>query len=147
MDLILAECNQPGTSLLEAESHWINTAFGGDTVEEILAAVHEAADQGHELAQKALKALQRNSPTGMKVALEAIRRAKQQTLAETLIQDLRTTMNAIAGTEFAEGIRAQLIDKDRNPQWSPAHLEDVTDEAVQGFFDPVDGVDELVIKM
>ena len=147
VELILAECNQPGTSQLEAEAHWINTAFGGDTVEEILAAVHEVADQDNEFAQKALKAVQRNSPTGMKVSLEAIRRAKHQTLAETLAQDLRTTMNAVAGTELAEGIRAQLIDKDRNPQWSPAHLEDVSDEAVQGFFDPVDGIDDLVIEM
>lgn len=146
VDPILAEYHESAPSPLEAEAHWIDTAFGADTVEEILAEVETVADQGNEAAQKALKALQRNSPTGMKVALEAIRRAKNLTLAETLAQDLRTTMNAVAGTELAEGIRAQLIDKDRNPQWSPARLEEVTDEIVQGFFEPVDGIDDLVIN-
>lgn len=146
VDTILTEFHQPTPSPLEAEAHWIETAFGGDTVEEIVSAVQQEADQGNEIAQQAVKALQRNSPTGMKVALEAIRRAKNMSLAETLVQDLRTTMNAVAGTELAEGIRAQLIDKDRNPQWSPARIEEVSAETVRGFFAPVDGIDDLVIE-
>ena len=143
---ILAEFNQPAPSALETEAHWIETAFGQNSVEDIITAVRETAEQGNEVAHKALKALQRNSPTGMKVALEAIRRAKTQTLAETLTQDLRTTMHAVAGPDLAEGIRAQLIDKDRNPQWSPATLEEVTDELVEAFFRPVDGIEDLVIE-
>jgi len=146
VDAILEEYHQSAPAPLEAEAHWIDTAFNGESVEEILSAVQEVADQGNEVAQKALKAMHRNSPLGMKVSLEAVRRAKTQTLAETLAQDLRTTMNAVAGTELAEGIRAQLIDKDRNPQWTPARLEDVTDEDVQAFFAPVDGIDDLVIE-
>lgn len=55
-------------------------------------------------------------------------------------------MHAMEGTDLAEGIRAQIIDKDRNPQWDPANLTDVTDEVVQGFFEPVDGIDDLVIE-
>ena len=146
VERILSEFHQPTESALEAEAHWIESAFARDTVEDILAAVQQQANQGNELAEQALKALNRNSPTGMKVALEAVRRATNQTLSETLAQDLRTTMNAVAGTELAEGIRAQLIDKDRSPQWSPARLEEVSNETVQAFFAPVDGIDDLVIE-
>ena len=146
VDAILAEFNETHDSVLEHESTWIDEVFGADTVEEILAGVQTVAAQENEVAQKALKALQRHSPTALKVSLEAVRRAKELTLAETLVQDLRTTMHAVAGTELAEGIRAQLIDKDRNPQWTPAQLTDVTDDAVQAFFGPVDGIDDLVIE-
>src|SRR5690606_11277165 len=104
------------------------------------------AESGNEVAQQAYKAMQRHSPLGMKVTLEAIRRAQQLDLRQTLIQDFRTTMNAVAGTELAEGIRAQLIDKDRSPRWKPARLEDVTVDEVAAFFDPVNGIDNLLIQ-
>lgn len=146
IDAILAEFEAAETSVLETEAHWIQDVFCAETVEEILQGVQQVSEQGNELAEKALKAMQRHSPLGMKVTLEAIKRARNLSLAETLVQDLRTTMNAVAGTELAEGIRAQLIDKDRNPHWTPARLEDVDDHQVAAFFAPVDGVDDLVIQ-
>lgn len=145
VDEILAEFDEHGESVLEHESVWIAEAFGADTVEEILTGVEVVAAQDNEVAQKALKALRRHSPTGLKVTLEAIRRAKDLTFAQVLVQDLRTTMHAMEGVDLAEGIRAQIIDKDRNPQWDPAQLIDVTDSAVQAFFGPVDGIDDLAI--
>src|SRR5699024_8354045 len=93
-----------------------------------------------------LKALQRHSPTGLKVALEAINRAKDLNFAEVLVQDLRTTMHAVEGDDLAEGIRAQIIDKDRNPQWNPAHLSDVTDTAVAAIFEPFEGGEDLALN-
>lgn len=144
-DAILAEFNQPGDSVLEAESTWIDEVFGAETVEEILTGVEVVAAQENSIAQKALKALQRHSPTGLKVSFEAIRRAKDLNFAEVLVQDLRTTMHAMEGVDLAEGIRAQIIDKDRNPHWDPAQLTDVTDEAVRAFFAPVEGIDDLDI--
>ncbi len=145
IDAILADFDTPETGQLEQEV-WLPKVFCADSVEEILRGVQHVANQDNEVAQKALQAMQRHSPLGMKVSLEAIKRARNLNLAETLTQDLRTTMNAVAGTELAEGIRAQLIDKDRNPHWRPARLEDVTDEQVQAFFAPVDGLDDLVIQ-
>ena len=146
VDAILAEFEATETSELESEAHWIQDVFCAHTVEEIMRGVQQVAEQGNELAEKALKAMQRHSPLGMKVTLEAIRRARDLSLSETLVQDLRTTMHAVAGTELAEGIRAQLIDKDRNPQWTPATLTEVSAQDVAAFFEPVVGVDDLVIN-
>lgn len=146
IDAILAEFEAAETSELSIEAEWIQDVFCAETVEEILQGLQEVADEGREVAQKALNAMQRHSPLGMKVTLEAIRRARDLDLAQTLAQDLRTTMNAVAGTEMAEGIRAQLIDKDRSPQWNPSRLEDVSDAQVEAFFEPVEGIDDLVIE-
>lgn len=145
VDGILVEFHEPGESGLEHESNWMEEAFGVATVEDIFNAVEIVAAQENEVAQKALKALQRHSPTGLKVTLEAVRRAKDLTFAEVLAQDLRTTMHAMEGVDLAEGIRAQIIDKDRNPQWDPQQLIEVTDAAVQAFFGPVDGIDDLTV--
>ena len=145
VDEILAEYHEPGESTLENESLWIDEAFGAATVEEILTTVEVVAAQGNEVAQNAVKVLQRHSPTGLKVTLEAVRRDQNMEFSEVLAQDLRTTMHAMEGVDLAEGIRAQIIDKDRNPQWDPAQLTDVTDAAVQTFFGPVDGIEDLTV--
>lgn len=143
---VLAACQTPVHSRLQTQAHWIDEVFAAPTVETILAGVERSAGQGNDFAAQTLSMLQRNSPLAMKVTLEALTRARHQTLAETLAQDLRTTMHAVNGTELAEGIRAQLIDKDRTPQWQPACLDAVTDANVQAFFEPVAGIPDLVIK-
>ena len=40
--------------------------------------------------------------------------------------------------DLAEGIRAQVIDKDRNPKWSPATLAEVDGADVEAYFTPLD---------
>src|SRR5699024_3748656 len=80
VDSILAEFNETQESALEHESTWIDEVFGAETVEEILTGVQAVAAQENEVAQKALKALQRHSPTALKVSLEAVRRAAELSL-------------------------------------------------------------------
>ena len=45
----------------------------------------------------------------------------------------------LAGPDFREGIRAQVVDKDRNPRWKPATLAEVTAEDVAAYFAPLGG--------
>ncbi|WP_421083735.1 enoyl-CoA hydratase/isomerase family protein [Rothia nasimurium] len=130
----------PSSQLVENAS-WIEGAFAADSVEEIIEAVQAVAESGEDGAEYAgtvLAALQKNGPTGMKVALEAVRRAGSQSLAETLNQDFVTSCNALAHHDMREGIRAQVVDKDRNPQWSPASLAEVSREDVLAFFTPTE---------
>ena len=46
-------------------------------------------------------------------------------------------------SDFYEGIRAVLVDKDRNPQWNPSSLEQVTKSDVNKFFQHLSKEDEL----
>jgi enoyl-CoA hydratase len=56
--------------------------------------------------------------------------------------EYRVVLRFFAGSELHEGVRAAVIDKDRNPRWNPAKLEDVTDAMVERYFEPL-GAGEL----
>ena len=96
----------------------IDAEFGGETLLDIVNAL-KAADT--EFATDTLKKLSRNSPLAMGCALEIIHRARTNgTIRGALDQEYRFTYRAMEHGDFLEGIRAQIIDKDRNPQWKHA---------------------------
>ena len=112
----------------------IDRAFAFDTVEEIVAALER---DGSEFARATLATLAEKSPRGLKVTLELIRRARtSKSLRECLVREYNSALTVFTSAEFAEGVRAAIIDKDRNPKWSPARLEDVTPEIVARYFAP-----------
>jgi enoyl-CoA hydratase len=79
------------------------------------------------------------------VALEAVRRAAHiETLEDVLRQEYRTSCGSLRSHDLVEGIRAQVIDKDRNPKWSPATLSAVTQSDIEEYFKPADRELELL---
>lgn len=119
---------------IAAHREEIDRAFAHDTIEAIVAALKQ---DGSEFALATLKALSRNSPTALKVTLELLRRARtSKSLKECLIREYNAALTVFTSTEFVEGVRAAIIDKDRNPKWSPARIEDVTPEIVDRYFAP-----------
>lgn len=112
----------------------IDRTFNYNSVEEIVSALK--AD-GSEFAGATLKALSEKSPRGLKVTLELLRRARgSKSLKECLVREYNSALAVFVSSEFVEGVRAAIIDKDRNPQWSPARLEDVTPDIVAAYFAP-----------
>ncbi len=131
----------PPPSDLAALAPAIDTAFRFDTVEEIRGAL--AAMEG-EWAAKTLAALDRRSPLALKLTLAAIRQARAlPSLEAALVVEYRLTVRLFEHGEFIEGVRALLVDKDRNPRWRPARLEDVTQEMVASFLSPLPQGEEL----
>ncbi|OBF90377.1 3-hydroxyisobutyryl-CoA hydrolase [Mycobacterium sp. 852014-52450_SCH5900713] len=127
-------------SELAAQHGWIDECYAGDTVEDIVAAlrVHDSGP-GPGPAQDAADLIDTRSPISLSVTLEAVRRAaKLETVKDVLIQDYRVSSASLRSHDLVEGIRAQLIDKDRNPKWSPATLAAVTGADVEAYFVPVD---------
>jgi enoyl-CoA hydratase len=75
------------------------------------------------------------SPTSLKITLRNIRSAVSfAKVEESFQQDYRISLACIAEHDFIEGIRAAIVDKDRNPVWRPAKLEDVTQDIVDRHF-------------
>lgn len=68
------------------------------------------------------KNLRQGSPTAAILVFEYMKRTKQLSLREVLDLDLRLAKAFSRGKDFPEGVRALLIDKDKNPQWSPGYL-------------------------
>lgn len=98
------------------------SAFGGRTVEDIIGALEHAGDA------EALKVMRRNSPLSMAATLAMVRAARgDRRMQESLSREYRFTHRATAESDFLEGVRAQIIDKDRKPSWKapadPAMVE------------------------
>ncbi|MFB9261944.1 enoyl-CoA hydratase/isomerase family protein [Bradyrhizobium erythrophlei] len=118
----------------------IDDWFAHDRMEDIVAALE--AD-GSELAQATLKTLAEKSPRGMVVTLKLLRLARNAaTLEECLVREYRAALEVFASDDFREGVRAAVIDKDRNPKWSPPRIGDVTPAMVAPYFAEI-GADEL----
>ncbi|MBB5398086.1 enoyl-CoA hydratase/isomerase family protein [Paraburkholderia youngii] len=83
--------------------------------------------------QATYDALSAHSPTMLHVTREALLRGRQMTLADCFRMELGIVKRSIDEGDFREGVRAQLIDKDRRPRWSPATLADVQPERVRHF--------------
>lgn len=117
---------------LGAARPWIAECYGHDSVITIL----EALDARPEpAAAKAAAAIRRASPTSLKVTLRALRCARRlPSLEAALEQELRISCGFLTAGDFVEGVRAQVIDKDRDPQWEPASLRDVDPLVINRFF-------------
>ena len=133
---LAAHAIEPPPSELAAQRHWIDECFAGDTAEDIVTALRR---HGAGPANDAANLVATRSPIAVSVALEAVRRAaKMETLEDVLVQDYRVSSASARSHDLVEGIRAQIIDKDRNPKWSPATLAEITAADVEAYFAPVD---------
>jgi enoyl-CoA hydratase/carnithine racemase len=118
----------------------IDALFSHDRMEDIVAALQR---DGSDFAQATLKTLKEKSPRGMVVTLKLLRLARtSSSLEECLVREYRAALEVFASDDFREGVRAAVIDKDRNPKWSPPRIEDVTPAMVAPYFAEI-GADEL----
>jgi len=116
----------------------IDEAFAmKNTVEEIMAALENSKS---EFGSSTLSTLQKMSPTSLKVTLDGIKRGKIcSNLSECLKMEFRMSQRFMRrDSDFYEGIRALLIDKDHSPKWDPEVLESVSDDEVLSFFNSLE---------
>jgi enoyl-CoA hydratase len=128
----------PGESFLAIHREAIDRIFGASSVEDILKRLEAETGANRDWAQETLGILAKKSPLSLKVAFEQIRRGKgYRTLKEALIVEYRLATRFIRMSDFPEGIRAVIIDKDQAPKWQPVNLAAVSDEMVQSLFEPL----------
>ncbi|MGG7568564.1 enoyl-CoA hydratase/isomerase family protein [Rhodovulum sp. DZ06] len=112
----------------------IDRCFEGTDPEAIVARLQAEGEWGAKQA----KAILRGCPLSVHCTLELLDRARKAgKIEDCLVQEYRFAARCIDEGEFLEGIRAQLIDKDRNPQWAAPNLGDVTSEKVASMLAPV----------
>jgi enoyl-CoA hydratase len=139
--LIATLSRPPEGAFLEAHRAAIDRFMSFEDVAEIMSALER---DGSELAGRALRAMAAAAPTSLKLTLRLLRLGRSSAgLKECLIREYRADCRALRSHDFYEGIRAAVIDKDRQPRWSPARLEDVGDELIEEFLAPV--TDETTI--
>jgi enoyl-CoA hydratase len=119
-----------------AHREWIDVAFRGNDAAIILARLR---DRPEPAARAGYEAVAANSPIAVAVTLRALRSAREMNgLTEALRQEYRIAVRMLRGHDFPEGIRAQVVDKDRNPRWEPATVDGVSPGLVAAYFEPLD---------
>ena len=108
---------QPPAAPIAGDMAMLEAAFAAETLDGTL----EALDRiDGDAAATAAKALRRNSPLAMAATLEILKRLQSLDapgIRDALKLEYRFTWRAMEHGDFLEGIRAQIIDKDRNPNW------------------------------
>jgi len=111
----------------------IDDHFDGVDVSSIM---NSLANDMSDWAQKQLSILKTKSPTSILVTFEQLQRgATMNTFRDNMQMEFRAVCRMMANTDFHEGVRAILLDKDNNPTWSPATLDAVSSAHVQPHFD------------
>ncbi len=127
-----ADACVPRDSQLARQADLIDALFARATVSEILAAV---SDMEGDWAAQTAATLRSRSPLMLCVTLEQIRRARSMSLEDELRMELDMMHDVFRHGDGIEGIRALAIDKDHQPKWNPARLDEVTPARVRAFFD------------
>ena len=87
------------------------------------------------MAGKTLATLSTKSPRSLHVTLRLLRLGRRATrLEDCLEREFAATDAVLANPDFYEGVRAAVIDKDRNPRWQPATLDAVSEADIAAFF-------------
>lgn len=130
-ELAQAVGQQAGHSWLEDNRAWIDECYAGDDAAVVLERLrsHSAPE-----AREAAEVVAARSPHSVAVTLEALRRAASMDVTAVLAQDLVLGKHFARHPDFVEGVRAQLVDKDRQPRWRHASVAEVTRPEVLAAF-------------
>jgi len=132
IDALAAWAAPPAPETLDAATRAaIARCFGWQTVPEIVAALEL---EGTDWAKRQLAALRAASPTSLFVSLAVMRRGAASTLAQALQTELSLTRSVTRHPDFLEGVRAQVVDKTRDPKWQPPTIEAVDPAAIARMF-------------
>jgi len=136
---ILSELSEtPPEARLEANAHLIAKHFASDRYEDILASLEAAMDDGDEWAAKERDTLGTKSPQTCKVALRQLADSLElDDFAANMVMEYRIGSRVLTRPDFAEGVRAVIVDKTNDPKWDPATPQEVSDELIESIFAPL----------
>jgi enoyl-CoA hydratase len=118
----------------------INRHFASDALEDIFASLE--GDES-DWAMKELATLRSKSPQTCKVALRQLAESLKLTdFADNMAMEYRIASRVLVRPDFAEGVRAVIVDKDNSPKWDPATAEGVTDALIDAIFAPLPAKEE-----
>lgn len=136
VEALLAELEcDPGRPPFAEHQDEIGRAFGAPTLEGVLEALEGA---GTEWAAAQRRTILSKSPLSTRVSFRQLQEtAKLDDFAQMMAMEYRIALRVIREPDFAEGVRATVLDKDGAPRWNPDRLEAITPAAVDAIFAPL----------
>jgi enoyl-CoA hydratase len=129
---VLADDRQDTADILAT----LATELGEPALAALRDGIDASLDRGDDWAQEQAAIIRRMSPTSCKLTLKGLRMGRGETIEQALRTEYRMVCQIRHGHDFFEGIRAQLIDKDRNPKWAPDTLAGVGDADIDAYLEP-----------
>ena len=99
-----------------------------------LAAVIHSLANGDQWAVAALDVLKKRSPTSLEVTWRQLSEASTKSFDEVMVTDKKLVKKFLQTDDFYEGIRAMVIDKDKQPKWCPDRLDQLSEDQVAEYF-------------
>ncbi|MBY0292407.1 MAG: enoyl-CoA hydratase/isomerase family protein [Alphaproteobacteria bacterium] len=125
-------CQHPSEKgFLESHVELIEKHFNQPSLMDI---IESLAQDATPFALQTYTTLRAKSPTSLAVVFRQLQEGKSLSFTERMKLEFRLSQHFIEGHDFAEGIRAVLVDKTHNPCWNPATLEDLRDQDIDFFF-------------
>lgn len=133
----------------------IDQVFSQPTLSDVFRFLQEMSNDNGEdrsqWAEKVLNTMRAKSPASMEIAFRQMREGRKLSMPECMQLEYRIVSRVLSGSEFYEGIRAAIIDKDGAPRWAPNSIEAVDHNLIDDVFAPLGGAPgtisgELVIK-
>jgi enoyl-CoA hydratase/carnithine racemase len=87
--------------------------------------------------EQAQKKIKNGSPLSCALIYQQLKQSENYTLAQCFKSELNLSLRCCQQKEFSEGVRALLVDKDRNPQWRYKNINDIDDKIIEWFFVPL----------
>lgn len=120
-----------GTPSVHEHIEHINQYFAGDDIEDI---INQLKHSEIDWCLQTAKLLEAKSPTSLKITLRQLLDGAKLDFDACMQMEFRLVNRILAGHDFYEGVRAQIIDKDRKPKWQPAHLDDIRTSDIEAYF-------------
>ncbi|MGH6865501.1 MAG: enoyl-CoA hydratase/isomerase family protein [Methyloceanibacter sp.] len=134
----------PGEGELVRVTPAINRIFSAPSVEAIVERLDAEQGEHESWARDTAAELRKKSPTSLKVALAQMQRGKSLDLGQALRLEFRLASQFVASHDYREGIAARIAGNGRKPNWQPASLKEVDDEAIERLFStPIEAELEL----
>ncbi|SNY93081.1 enoyl-CoA hydratase [Cohaesibacter sp. ES.047] len=113
----------------------LNDLFASDNALDVLAALRASES---DFARKTLDSMVEKSPTSVHLTLEQIRRGTDQSFEECMQMEYRMVKRILKDSDFYEGVRATLVDKDKKPHWNPDNFDKVDAAHIKDHFAPLE---------
>ena len=134
--IVVAHARIPEDGALGGRQRDIDRIFSDDSLDAVVAAVEVAAAHADWLAG-AQSVLGRASPTSLRATWRRMIAGTGRPIGLVLADDYRMAVRIVGGHDFAEGVRAILVDKDQSPRWVPSTLEAVDEASIDALLAPM----------
>lgn len=134
----------PGEAYIPARMATIDRCFSGERVEDVLERLEGERGADAEWARETAATIRTRSPTSLKIVLRQMRVGARSDFEECMRIEFRIISRLVGTSDFYEGVRAVILDKDNRPRWLPARLEEVSQAEIDDYFAPL-GAEELAL--